>query len=431
VGEHADRAEMWLTLEVYCPGQKVTRIVSNQKISTYNETYLFNWNIVSGNDSNEELKRALNDNFKIDWVEDANISKSNDSMTIHIIKGEQSAELIMDEEEEKATLEISDGRTYELKVKTEDDMLKLYYTTNSALVEWRDVNVFSEEDAEANVTANESPKYYIHYIDGKNDGILGPFSGPNLTNSPPNLTKATVIPDGGPYDTQFEYTNISGDGPHIKPAFPLESISVLFLLVPLIAIGIFLVRERKVKAILKNAGLDDVKEKRKNLQITDPNISLLGLSWLAVVVALIFTSLMPFTLRIGLISSVILTVILIILGSLLIAWSFGYLPIFQSENPPLRRCYQECRISKRNYYKKLSGVSFVLAVLSILFAFGGYVISAYHGPFNLFGVYISDLHFHFVASFLFAACIFLLVLPMSSDWWRWRKEGRNIFNKQN
>ncbi|NQE52074.1 hypothetical protein C5S29_00675, partial [ANME-1 cluster archaeon GoMg3.2] len=79
------------------------------------------------------------------------------------------------------------------------------------------------------------------------------------------------------------------------------SISVLFLLVPLIAIGIlFLVHERKVKAILKNAGLD-FREKRKNLQITDPNISLLGLSWLAVVVALIFTSLMPFTLRIGLI----------------------------------------------------------------------------------------------------------------------------------
>jgi hypothetical protein len=400
----------------------------------------------------------------------------------------------MDEKKEKATLKISDDRTYELKVKTEDDKLKIYYETNRAKVEWPGVNVFSEEDAEANVTANESPKYYIRYIDGKNDGILGPFSGPNLTNSPPNLTKSTVIPDGGPYDTQFEYkvhvmdeegdnlnvtlyildsegseiynktqvingseaksgkivswrynkftereanktlkyyvnatdgivhTNISGDGPHIKPAFPLESISVLFLLVPLIAIGIlFLSHERKVKAILKNAGLD-FREKRKNLQITDPNISLLGLSWLAVVVALIFTSLMPFTLRIGLISSVILTVILIIPGSLLIAWSFGYLPIFQSENPPLRRCYQECHISKRNYYKKLSGVSFLLAVLSILFAFGGYVSSAYHGPFNLFGVYISDLHLHFGASFLFAACIFLLVLPMSSDWWKWRKK---------
>jgi len=492
VVEHPNRADMWLTLEVYCPGKGVTHIVSNKKISTYNETYLFNWNIVSGNDSNEEFKRALSDNFKIDWMEDANISKSRE--IINIYTDNHSAEIVMDEKKEKATLKISDGRTYELKVKIENDMLKIYYETNRAKVEWPGVNVFSEEDAEANVTANESPKYYIRYIDGKNDGFLGPFSGPNLTNSPPNLTKSTVIPDGGPYDTQFEYkvhvmdeegdnlnvtlyildsegseiynkthvingteakrgkmvswrynkftereanktlkyyvnatdgivhTNISGDGPHIKPAFPLESISVLFLLVPLIAIGIlFLAHERKVKAILKNAGLD-FREKRKNLQITDPNISLLGLSWLAVAVALIFTSLMPFTLRIGLISSVILTVILIILGSLLIAWSFGYLPIFQSENPPLRRCYQECRISKRNYYKKLSGVCFVPAVLSILFAFGGYVISAYHGPFNLFGVYISDLHFHFVASFLFAACIFLLLSPILSDWWKWRKE---------
>jgi hypothetical protein len=99
---HPNMAEIWLTLEVYCPGKGVTHIVPNKKISTYNESYLFSWDNVSGNDSNE-LKRALSDNFTIDWVEGANISKSNDSMTIHITKDEDSAELILDEEKEKAS----------------------------------------------------------------------------------------------------------------------------------------------------------------------------------------------------------------------------------------------------------------------------------------------------------------------------------------
>jgi hypothetical protein len=173
---HPNMAEMWLTLDVYCPSKGVTRIVSNYTINNYNETYLFSWTIVSGNDSNEELKSALSDNFKIDWVEDANISKSNDSMTIHITKDEDSVKIIMDEKKEKATLEISDGRTYELKVKTENGMLKIYYATNRALVEWRGVNVFSKEDARA----NETPRFYIYYTDGSNNGFLEGF-GPNLS----------------------------------------------------------------------------------------------------------------------------------------------------------------------------------------------------------------------------------------------------------
>jgi hypothetical protein len=173
---HPNMAEMWLTLDVYCPSKGVTRIVSNYTINYYNETYLFSWGNVSGHDSKEELKSALSDNFKIDWVEDENISKSNDNMTIHITKDEDSVKIIMDEKKEKATLKISDGRTYELKVKTENGMLKIYYATNRALVEWRGVNVFTIEDARA----NETPRFYIYYTDRYNNDFLEGF-GPNLS----------------------------------------------------------------------------------------------------------------------------------------------------------------------------------------------------------------------------------------------------------
>jgi hypothetical protein len=173
---HPNMAEIWLTLEVYCPGKGVTHIVPNKKISTYNESYLFSWDNVSGNDSNE-LKRALSDNFTIDWVEGANISKSNDSMTIHITKDEDSAELILDEEKEKATLKLSDDQTYELKVKTENGKLNIYYVR--ARVEWPDVNVFSKED----VKANETPRFYIYYTDRYINDFLEK-EGPKLDDTP-------------------------------------------------------------------------------------------------------------------------------------------------------------------------------------------------------------------------------------------------------
>jgi hypothetical protein len=106
----------------------------------------------------------------------------------------------MDEKKEKATLKISDDRTYELKVKTVDDKLKIYYETNRAKVEWPGVNVFSEED----VRANESPRYYIHYNDGCNKDSWGPYSGPELY-FPPVLTDPSVSPAEGTYKEQFVY----------------------------------------------------------------------------------------------------------------------------------------------------------------------------------------------------------------------------------
>jgi hypothetical protein len=193
---HPNRAERWLTLEVYCPGKGVTRIISNQKINNYTEKYLYNWN-VSGNDSKEELERALRDNFRIDWVEDANINKSNDNRTIYITKDDDSAEIIMDEKKEKATLKISDDQTYELKVKTENGKLKIYYV--NAVVEWREVNVFSKEDARA----NESPRFYIYFTEGYNNVILEK-SVPKL-NYPPLLSHPTVSPGNGTVGDSFEY----------------------------------------------------------------------------------------------------------------------------------------------------------------------------------------------------------------------------------
>ena len=89
--------------------------------------YLCSWDDVPGKDS-ERLLKFLRDDFDIRWAgENAKIHKSDDrSKTIRIRKGENTAKIKIDEDEEKATLKISDGRTYGLIVKKENGKLNIY-----------------------------------------------------------------------------------------------------------------------------------------------------------------------------------------------------------------------------------------------------------------------------------------------------------------
>jgi len=91
--------------------------------------YLFSWENIPGDDS-EELIEYLKDDLDIGWAEKANISKSDDGKTIRIFKDDNSADIKIDEKNEKVTLKISNGRTYDLKVKKEKGNLKLYESFN-------------------------------------------------------------------------------------------------------------------------------------------------------------------------------------------------------------------------------------------------------------------------------------------------------------
>ena len=87
--------------------------------------YLFSWDSIPGNDD-EKLQRYLRDYHNIDWAKNAEISKSRDGKTIRLSKVDNSVEIRMDTEEEKATLKISGGNTHELTVKKENGRLNIY-----------------------------------------------------------------------------------------------------------------------------------------------------------------------------------------------------------------------------------------------------------------------------------------------------------------
>ena len=85
---------------------------------------LFSWDDVPGNDSKKLLKDLKKD-YDINWAESAEICKSSDGKTICIFKDENSVEIIIDENEETATLKIGDGRTHDLEVERECGRLNI------------------------------------------------------------------------------------------------------------------------------------------------------------------------------------------------------------------------------------------------------------------------------------------------------------------
>ena len=108
------------------------------RIRGYPIWYLFSWDDVPGNDN--ELVGCLKEVYNLDWAESAEIHKSDDGKSIRIFNNKNSAEITVDMNERKATLKISDGRTYDLKAVR--DRIR---TSNELWIYRKDSDVFIHE----------------------------------------------------------------------------------------------------------------------------------------------------------------------------------------------------------------------------------------------------------------------------------------------
>jgi SpoVK/Ycf46/Vps4 family AAA+-type ATPase len=89
------------------------------------DRYVFSMDNVPGTDSERFLAYLVND-LDLDWAEGAMIRRSEDNRTVHITRGKQTAEIVIDERADTATLTTSDGRTHDLKVKKKNGKLSIY-----------------------------------------------------------------------------------------------------------------------------------------------------------------------------------------------------------------------------------------------------------------------------------------------------------------
>ncbi|CEG12300.1 hypothetical protein MSIBF_A2110002 [groundwater metagenome] len=97
----------------------------------FQKVYFFIWDDVPGKDSEKFLK-YLQNKLEIDWVKNAEISKSEDKKTI-VVKSkeksdkEKSATFKLDKVKKKAILETHDGRNYECIFKKENGKINIYH----------------------------------------------------------------------------------------------------------------------------------------------------------------------------------------------------------------------------------------------------------------------------------------------------------------
>ena len=121
-----------LFFEIKANQKRLQSLVNISKFLERGEQ-VFSWDSVPGDD-NEKLRDFLRDDYNFDWPKNAEILKSDDGKTISIIKDENSVKLTIDDKKEKATLEITDGGTLELKVKTENGKLNIYSNKSNQIL---------------------------------------------------------------------------------------------------------------------------------------------------------------------------------------------------------------------------------------------------------------------------------------------------------
>jgi len=121
-----------ILLDVDALNPSTAQIVADHQkakfLSEFNSLFqikLFSWEDISRNDSKQFIE-FLNDNLKIEWIENATINKSDDGKVITITKENNSLRFWINEEENKVNLEISSGEVYEYILKDENGKLNIY-----------------------------------------------------------------------------------------------------------------------------------------------------------------------------------------------------------------------------------------------------------------------------------------------------------------
>ena len=113
---------------------------------------LFEWEKVPGED-NKRFLNTLTYLLNLNWAKGAKITKSGDRKTIRLSKEEKSAEITINEREEKLTLKISDGKTDYLKVKNENGRLNAYKIGKEN--EWEITDFEDDEETEKFILRKE------------------------------------------------------------------------------------------------------------------------------------------------------------------------------------------------------------------------------------------------------------------------------------
>lgn len=125
--------------------------------------YMFSWDNIPGRE-NEMLLSYLKEEFGIGWAEGADIIKSGDGKIISVIGNKKSAQITLDEDNKKVKLTVG-SQTFELDVKKENGVIRIYNTKNiriSDIKKWK-----KKMKAIENIINSEKPIHTDYWLNIK------------------------------------------------------------------------------------------------------------------------------------------------------------------------------------------------------------------------------------------------------------------------
>ena len=142
--------------------------------------YLFCWDEIPGND-NGKFVEFLKPMYDIDWVNTAKIEKIDGGRIINIFTEKNSLSLKLNYEKTKVNLQIDDGKTFELNVRTENSKLNIY-ENSKRIVTFLDGRLKVEEEKDFLIRAKDEKEKLNEFYENENKfGTITIITGTNLS----------------------------------------------------------------------------------------------------------------------------------------------------------------------------------------------------------------------------------------------------------
>jgi hypothetical protein len=171
VGDYYDIT--WANAATASPDKLVNTLKISKNPDVYikiQTDYLFNWDSVLKGENKEELESYLRDGLKIEWADRLNPKISKDKKTISIVKdNENKVEIMLDDDDKKATLTMSEGESLDLQVKRKKGNRIIYQPSNAKLIYSKNKDNPTDIDVK---TVNNKDYIYLKGCPATRDWLL-------------------------------------------------------------------------------------------------------------------------------------------------------------------------------------------------------------------------------------------------------------------